>query len=409
MQTPPATAPLDIVNGTLVPQSATKQAVIAPSDIPLSDETRTKFEVLKQMFSSEPHITPEMLHGMAKTYGWDPKILEMLYSNWKGENGKQAGGNGAGLRTGANGDTFIVSRGPAEIRPEVKSAVRADVTPNGLLSGMPTAMPNAHTGLPPGISNDATTAGVGPSARGPAAMLLQNQLRGMDGHPAIAQPALTGQPARPLSLPIPANHRPDVSGGNLQAVPVHEVKRFPTDPMMQQAYEIFCAPPWLKTMHWMTCVFKKTDDTWSMIQKDIFAEYRAVFDGSPNGIYSGGELLSILPSTLEARTGKSASNPSEFRIWGLLRLKLFPGSPWDLLYSGKLRHAMNEGVKIKEIFQVRPDRGVQRLGGPPMVQRLNKKIMQEFSKKENDAQEAVLKVQWQWMKKLPTHKVGPIA
>lgn len=155
---------------------------------------------------------------------------------------------------------------------------------------------------------------------------------------------------RPVA-PLPARAVPGPQATSRSAAPPvildikpHEVKHF-TDPSTQQAYEIFTSPEPHRVGNWLKATFRPASEKYSVLQKDIYTEYKTLFEGSPAACWNGSQVVRLLREIFpETALGRRLDDPSQYRIWGLHRIKIFAGSPWDVLYSGKLREGLDMGT-----------------------------------------------------------------
>ena len=223
-------------------------------------------------------------------------------------------------------------------------------------------------------------------------------LRSNTGSPALPKPPGGTEDAarRVAPLPTRAIEPPQtVSRSVAQAPPTildpkpHEVKHF-TDAPMQQAYEIFTSPEPHRLGNWLKATFRPASEKYSVVQKDIYTEYKSLFEGSPAGCWNGSQVVrlvrEIFPQTV---LGKRLDEQTQFRVWGLCRVRIWPNSPWDILYSGKLR----EGLNMEPAVPIEPfpsESNVSRVGAALeslasalSVARLDQTKMRDISDKCN--------------------------
>jgi len=167
----------------------------------------------------------------------------------------------------------------------------------------------------------------------------------------------TGPPARP---PPPSAKRPK-GGVTIVDCPVHEVKHM-SDPILQRAYEIFTAPEPTRLANWLSVVFKPASEKYSVMQKNVYTEYKSVFEGSAEPCATDQQVVRMcLDIWPELKLGKRLDQPAQLRMWGLYRVRLYSGSPWEALYNGQLKKKLGLS-NAKPIEMASSESGVLRVG-----------------------------------------------
>jgi hypothetical protein len=65
----------------------------------------------------------------------------------------------------------------------------------------------------------------------------------------------------------------------------------------------------------------------------------------------------------ELKLGKRPDQPAQFRMWGLYRVRVYSGSPWEALYNGQLKQKLGLS-NAKPIEMAASESGVLRVGAP---------------------------------------------
>jgi len=189
----------------------------------------------------------------------------------------------------------------------------------------------------------------------------------------VPTPALSLQPqpisrappasAGPLTQPPPPPANRPKQGVTIIDCPVHEVKHM-SDPTLQRAYEIFTAPEPTRLANWLSVVFKPASEKYSVMQKDVYTEYKGLFEGSAEPCATGQQVVRMcLDIWPELKLGKRLDQPAQFRMWGLYRVRLYSGSPWEALYNGRLKQKLGLN-NVKPIEMAASESGVLRVGAP---------------------------------------------
>jgi hypothetical protein len=112
-------------------------------------------------------------------------------------------------------------------------------------------------------------------------------------------------------------------------------------------------------------LYRPSTEKYSVLQRDIYTEYKSLFDGSTVGCWSGSQVVKLCREMWpDTALGRRLDNPSEFRIWGIYRVRILPQSPWELLYSGQLKAELFNLVEAKPTEQFKSETLVARMGAP---------------------------------------------
>jgi hypothetical protein len=236
----------------------------------------------------------------------------------------------------------IVVPGMEQLPPSLPQAYQADGTP-----------------LTETLANPPSTA-----TRSPVTPASNSPLQAIDTTTEDAQPMdVDSEPERNAedskrSKPVPStsfsgspasNAASIVSTTSAIILPIkpHPVKHW-ADPILQNAYEIYTAQEGQRIGNWLKATFRPASEKYSVLQRSVYTEYKTLFEGSPVPLLQGSQMMSFFLKTFPtARAGlrldpeEPDQSKKEFRIWGVYRVKIFEGSPWELLYNGLLKANVN--------------------------------------------------------------------
>lgn len=107
----------------------------------------------------------------------------------------------------------------------------------------------------------------------------------------------------------------------------------------------------LRCFHRIKASYRLSNMSGSILQQDLCLEYASLFKGSPSSMLDNVPFVSLVGKCFPGMIIGPAAEDESFRVFGISRPAIIPGSPLDRLYKGQVGQGMTRDMVIPAALQ----------------------------------------------------------